>query len=262
LTCPRCQMVNPPGTAICASCGFAIRGARAAGGGGQRKGLAIASVVLGVLSLFTFAGLLIGGTVGLILGIVALVKANGSPATHGGKGLAIAGIVISVLSFLVIPVIGIIAAIAIPSLLRARTSANESMAIGDIRTVISGEAAYQSSNAGQYDTLECLAAPSRCIPNYPANGPTFIDSQLTQAEKTGYRRSFHPGPASDPAGRGTSYSPSSITAYAYVAEPIKVGQTGLRAFCGDDTGVVCQTMDGRMPPAVDGHCPSECSPLY
>lgn len=259
MTCPRCQMVNPPGEAICASCGFALRGARA-GAGGQSKGLAIASLVLGILSLFTFAGLLIGAILGTILGIVALVKANGSPATHGGKGLAIAGIVTSVASFLVIPVIGIVAAIAIPSLLRARVSANEAAAIGDIRTVISGEAAYQSTNAGQYDSLECLAAPSRCIPGYPANGPVFVDPALLQSEKSGYRRSFHPGSPPDAGGGGAS-SPSSLKSFAFVAEPINFGQTGVRAFCGDDTGVVCYSPDGHMPPIGDGHCPSECTPL-
>ena len=49
---------------------------------------------------------------------------------------------------IVVAIIGIIAAIAIPSLLRARVSANESATIGDIRTVISAEAAYHSANAG------------------------------------------------------------------------------------------------------------------
>src|SRR5215467_8872483 len=52
---------------------------------------------------------------------------------------------------IVVAIIGIIAAIAIPSLLRARVSANESATIGDIRTVISAEAAYQSSNGGFYE---------------------------------------------------------------------------------------------------------------
>lgn len=256
MTCPRCQMANPPGTAICASCGFALRGARRADGG-QRKGLAMASLVLGILSLFTVAGLLIGGALGLVLGIVALVKANGSPATHGGKGLAIAGIVTSVLSFLAIPILGIIAAIAIPSLLRARVSANESAAIGDVRTVISAEAAYQSTNAGQYDSLECLGAPSRCIPGY--GGPAFLDAPLLQAEKTGYRRTFHPGSPSEPDARAPS--PSSLKSYAFVAEPVTFGQTGVRAFCGDDTGMVCYSPDGHMPPIGDGHCPSDCTPL-
>ena len=52
---------------------------------------------------------------------------------------------------IVVAIIGIIAAIAIPSLLRARVSANESATIGDIRTVISAQAAYQSANGGWYD---------------------------------------------------------------------------------------------------------------
>src|SRR5687767_4728063 len=82
---------------------------------------------------------------------------------------------------IVVAIIGIIAAIAIPSLLRARVSANESATIGDIRTVISAQSAYQSSNGGWYDSkLTCLTAPSAgCIPSYPALAPTFLDSQLT-----------------------------------------------------------------------------------
>ncbi|HXY38472.1 MAG TPA: prepilin-type N-terminal cleavage/methylation domain-containing protein, partial [Vicinamibacteria bacterium] len=46
---------------------------------------------------------------------------------------------------IVVAIIGIIAAIAIPSLLRARISANEAATIGDTRTVISAQAAYQSA---------------------------------------------------------------------------------------------------------------------
>ena len=49
---------------------------------------------------------------------------------------------------IVVAIIGIIAAIAIPSLLRARVSANESATLGDIRTLISSQAAYQSANSG------------------------------------------------------------------------------------------------------------------
>src|SRR5262245_7054409 len=58
---------------------------------------------------------------------------------------------------IVVAIIGIIAAIAIPSLLRARVSANEAATIGDTRTVISSQAAYASANAGFYDkALSCL----------------------------------------------------------------------------------------------------------
>ena len=74
---------------------------------------------------------------------------------------------------IVVAIIGIIAAIAIPSLLRARVSANESATIGDIRTVISGQAAFQSANGGWYaGSLSCLSNPSgggACIPSYPSD---------------------------------------------------------------------------------------------
>src|SRR5437899_3835399 len=77
---------------------------------------------------------------------------------------------------IVVAIIGIIAAIAIPSLLRARISANESATIGDTRTVISAEAAYQSAASGFYGNLSCLSAPAPCIAGYV--GPTFLDDTI------------------------------------------------------------------------------------
>ena len=95
---------------------------------------------------------------------------------------------------IVVAIIGIIAAIAIPSLLRARVSANEAGAIGDTRTVISGEAAYQSANSGFYGTITCLSTPSNaaCITNYAAAAPTFLDGSITAVPNTkqGYARKF------------------------------------------------------------------------
>jgi type II secretory pathway pseudopilin PulG len=155
--------------------------------------------------------------------------------------------------------VGIIAAIAIPSLLRARVSANESMAIGDIRTVISAEAAYQSANAGYYDTLECLGTPGSCIPGY--NGPTFIDPMLASGlDKGGYKRTFHPGAAPTEEG-GSQRSPSSISSFAYTAVPVQRNQTGVRGFCGDSSGRICYTLDGSEPPVVDGECSQTCQML-
>src|SRR2546428_7984771 len=78
---------------------------------------------------------------------------------------------------MVVAIIGIIAAIAIPSLLRARVSANESATIGDTRTVISAEAAYQSAASGFYGELTCLSVPGPCIIGYV--GPSFLDETIT-----------------------------------------------------------------------------------
>lgn len=263
MTCPRCQTANPPENAACEACGFVLyrgdRGAGAITGESPKRGLAITSLVLGILGLPTLGLLGVGAILGIILGVVALVKANKEPAVYGGKGLAIAGIVTSAVSFIMIPFIGIIAAIAIPSLLRARASANESGAIGDIRTVISAEVAYQSTSGGSFDTLECLAGPTRCLPQYPASAPTFVGPEMLVSPRHGYSFTFHPGaPAARPGQPGSS--PSSVSSFAYVAVPVAWNRTGTRAFCGDSTGQLCYAR-GRAPGVVDGLCADPCEPL-
>ena len=161
---------------------------------------------------------------------------------------------------IVVAIIGIIAAIAIPSLLRARVSANEAAAIGDIRTVISAEAAYQSSNAGFYDVLSCLASPSAgCIPSYPPSAPTFMDGNLAAfGAKQGYNRTMVAGVA-PPA--GVNYSPSSIAGFSYSATPTVVNQTGVRGFAGDASGVVCQDATGADPAGGLAALPATCIPI-
>jgi prepilin-type N-terminal cleavage/methylation domain-containing protein len=147
---------------------------------------------------------------------------------------------------IVVAIIGIIAAIAIPSLLRARVSANESATIGDIRTVISAEAAYHSANGGWYEgNLACLLAPaSGCIPSYPTNSPTFLDSQLANLQsKSGYDRSFQGGAA--PGVINTNiHSTTSVTSYVYWATPTSPGQSGVRGFAGDSSGALCFSNNG------------------
>jgi type IV pilus assembly protein PilA len=223
-----------------------------------RTGLALWSLILGVLSIFTLGCLGIGPIVGIVLGIVALVKAGKAPAEYGGKGMAIGGLVTSALSLVLMPVfIGIIAAIAIPSLLRARVSANEAGAIGDTRTVISSQAVYANVNNGHYDSLECLSAPANCLPGY--QGPTILPIELAATEKTGYRRTLHLGaPAGDLTG---TMSRTSVQSFAYVAVPITPNQTGVRAFCGDESGVICFTSDGSTPGVADGRCAQPCNIL-
>jgi hypothetical protein len=145
-----------------------------------------------------------------------------------------------------------------------RAQANESAALGDIRNLISAEAVYQDSNGGFYDVPECLMAPARCIPAYPANEPTFLDPLLAPmtAVKRGYRRVFHPGLPADPTVvRRTSASASSLQSYAYVAVPIVPGETGKRGFCGDATGRICLTRDGSAPAIENGGCAASCENL-
>jgi len=141
---------------------------------------------------------------------------------------------------IVVAIIGIIAAIAIPSLLRARVSANEAGAIGDSRTVVSGEAAYQSANSGFYGAITCLSVPSNaaCIPNYSAAAPTFLDGSITGlGTKQGYTRTFGSTAA---AGAPTA---GSISIFCYGSQPAVANKTGVRSFGADDSGVVGATND-------------------
>ena len=231
-------------------------------GPAPRRGMAIASLVLGILSIPTFGCLIVGAVAGIVLGVVALMRANREPQLYGGKGMAIAGIATSALSFVVVIPLGIIAAIAIPSLLRARVSANEAATIGDIRTVISAEAAYQSVSGGFYGPPECLGRPSECLPQY--SGPTFLDSTLASgATKSGYRRTFHAGAAASaaPSAPGVPAATGGLETFAYTAVPVEPGKTGVRGFCGDSTGRVCFTADGSEPAVVGGGCDPGCLAL-
>jgi len=143
---------------------------------------------------------------------------------------------------IVVAIIGIIAAIAIPSLLRARVSANEAGTIGDIRSVISAQAAFQSAASGWYAPITCLSTPTACIIGYPANAPTFADTTISATTpKSGYNRTFTPGviPTSLP-----STLAGVLDGFCYGAFPSTIGQTGVRGFGGDASGRVCQNITG------------------
>jgi type IV pilus assembly protein PilA len=136
---------------------------------------------------------------------------------------------------IVVAIIGIIAAIAIPSLLRARITANEAAMIGDARSVISAEAAYQSANSAFYGTITCLATPSGCIAGYPTNAPTFLDRTMSDlTTKSGYARAFVPDVV------GAAGITGAANTYCYQGKPAS-NQGGVRSFAGDASGIVYST---------------------
>jgi hypothetical protein len=231
-----------------------------------RKGLAVASLVLGLLSVPTFGLLLVGTILSLVLGTVALVKASRHPAEYGGQKLAIAGIAAGVASVLVMPVLaGVMVALQLPRLMKRNVAANERAAIANVRAVMAAEEAYRARNGGFYDTLTCLAAPDECIESY--QGPGFLAPELAALEpRHGYRYLFTPYlELRVMARRGADAAPAKrvpITAFAYAAVPLAPGRTGVRAFCGDASGRICYTVNGVMPDAERGTCPVQgCVPL-
>jgi prepilin-type N-terminal cleavage/methylation domain-containing protein len=161
---------------------------------------------------------------------------------------------------IVVAIIGIIAAIAIPSLLRARVSANESATIGDHRTWISAEAAYEGASQGNgyAASASCLATPSNagCIPGYALTAPTFLDANLAQTTytKSGYIRNYQPGPVAIGVG---------VATFCYEASPAQLNRTGTRSFGGDSTGVLSGTQGNALCCAAGAGQlnPATCRPL-
>jgi len=156
---------------------------------------------------------------------------------------------------IVVAIIGIIAAIAIPSLLRARVSANEAQAIGDTRSVISAEQTYASANGGFFSDLVNLCRNGGdCagigIPNYPSTAPEFVGGDLGRTStysKSGYDRAWE-GLATPASIDTTRVDPNSMSDYCYHATPTNQGLSGVRGFMGSATGAIYMTQDGAQVP--------------
>ncbi len=149
---------------------------------------------------------------------------------------------------IVVAIIGIIAAIAIPSLLRARVSANEAQAIGDTRSVISAEQTYASANGGLFGNIVNLCrAPCGGIgiPPYPGLAPEFLGFDLARlGNKSGYIRTFFPNGVPPPP-LSPMVDPGSLIDYCYQSTPASA-LTGVRAFMGQGTGAIFMDLTGAL----------------
>jgi prepilin-type N-terminal cleavage/methylation domain-containing protein len=137
---------------------------------------------------------------------------------------------------IVVAIILIIAAIAIPNLLRARMAANESSAVASVRTVNTAEITYQSTypTVGFSANLVSLGGPigAACVPG-TANA-CLIDAVLSHngnppdSGKSGYL--FTTGAGTVAGGVNVGYTVKAV--------PITINQTGLRGFCAEEDAVV------------------------
>ncbi len=152
--------------------------------------------------------------------------------------------------------LSVAAMVAFITWVKRPANVNEARAIADLRTVVTGQAAWQSSNGGYYEgNLSCLASPSRCLPGYPPDAPTFLDAALaSQQPKDGYARAFVAGRRPKRVDRRVS-SASSVETWTYTAWPIERGRTGYRSFFTDETAVIRATGEDR--PANAGDPPIE-----
>jgi prepilin-type N-terminal cleavage/methylation domain-containing protein len=138
---------------------------------------------------------------------------------------------------IVVAIILIIAAIAIPNLLRSRIAANQASAVGSLRALNTAEIAYSTTYGTGYTSyLGYLGPPASGAPLATAAG--IIDSVLSggsptasQSSKSGYRLTYTSGTA-DPSGR--------INTYQITATPLSVGTTGTNFYYTDQSGEIRQ----------------------
>jgi prepilin-type processing-associated H-X9-DG protein len=112
--------------------------------------MAIASLICG-LAGFVTCGL--AGLVGIITGIVAVVRANNEPHRYGGKGLAIGGICAGGVSLIMIPMM---IAILLPSLSRARELSKQLVCGANMKGIGTSMLIYANDYDGQVPTFEEL----------------------------------------------------------------------------------------------------------
>lgn len=186
----------------------------------ETSGKAIVSLISGLFFFFfPFS------VVAIIFGHLSLSEIGKSAGRLTGRGLAIAGLVLGYAGLSFIPIL-IIAAIAIPNLLRARMAANESSAVASVRTLNTAESAYalSHSEAGYTCSLSDLSAAG------------LIDIRLSSGQKSGY--------VFELAGCSSEDTTGANTKYQVRAHPVSWNQTGLRAFCSDESAVIRQDRRG------------------
>jgi prepilin-type N-terminal cleavage/methylation domain-containing protein len=145
---------------------------------------------------------------------------------------------------IVVAIILIIAAIAIPNLLRARMAANESSAVAGIRTITTAQISYQSAypTTGFAATIGALGPPSAVACATPnSTNACFIDFTLATSTAA-------------PGKNGYIYNVAAFlsnTSFAAAAAAVNWNQTGVRSFCSIEDGVPRYKIEtATVPPST------------
>jgi prepilin-type N-terminal cleavage/methylation domain-containing protein len=129
---------------------------------------------------------------------------------------------------IVVAIILIIAAIAIPNLLRAKMASNEGSAVASVRMLNTASVAY-STSYGTYPTSLASLGPIASGGSASSALADLIDSVLSSGVKSGYSFSYSPG---------TADTNGNYESYAVTAQPTIPGVSGQRYFYTDQTGVI------------------------
>jgi prepilin-type N-terminal cleavage/methylation domain-containing protein len=161
---------------------------------------------------------------------------------------------------IVVAIILIIAAIAIPNLLRSRMAANEASAVGSVRTINTAAITFNSTYGDGFPPSMAAIGTTGTAAVSCANAE-LLDSVLTTGTKSGYTFALGVGTvavaaANVPAGCAAGW----VDGYTITATPVTVGTTGQRAFCSDATGVIRYNATGAATVAAP-YCAAAMVPL-
>ncbi len=151
----------------------------------------------------------------------------------GVKGFTLVEIMI------VVAIIALIAAIAIPNLLRARHNANETAAIGNTKTLVDALESFRANQAptsypGAGVTSGGVAVTG--LAGLANTNPPYIDAVLAGGTRQGYTFTYTPPAARVVAIGGQNFNV--YDTYTLTAAPLTVGTTGTRRFFVDQSGVI------------------------
>jgi len=208
------------GTDALAPTGIAPPGAV---GPAETSGKAIVSLVCGLLFFIPLSFI-----AAIVFGHLALSDIRKSAGRLHGQGMAIAGLVLGYFWVALVPIVLIIAAIAIPNLLRARMAANESSAVASVRNIVKAETAYASAH------------PDRGYTCYfgDLTRERLINNSLASGHENGYQFDLlncHPDNTGGPN-----------TKFQVATHPVTLSQTGVRAFCSDESAVLKVDSTGSL----------------
>lgn len=231
-TCPYCAETIQDDAQVCPLCttnlvapGVALAGpSPVAPGEAQRSGKALASLICGI-----FFFLLPTAIVAVVMGHLSLGDIRRSMGRVRGRGMAISGLVLGYMGLSFLPVL-IIAAIAIPNLLRSKMAANEALAVASMRNMSTACTTYSASYDSYPRSLADLSPNSK--PS--ARGADLLTEQLASGQLSGYVFTYEGAPDENGV----------VVAYRIYGDPITPGATGSRHFFADQTGVIRVNKDG------------------
>lgn len=171
-----------------------------------------------------------------------MARLNSNSNSNSARGFSLIELLI------VVAIILIIAAIAIPNFLRARMAANEAAAANTVRTITSAAVVYNSTWGNNYPPdLQSLGGVSITASCDKAN---LLDPILTVPpfRKSGYIYAYNGVNAPGPTAPGCT-SPGFFE-YLITASPDSIGTTGQRSFCSDQPGVIHFDPNGLTPASV------------